>query len=374
LRKISRLIKKEFLQIKRDRAMRTMILVMPIMQLLLLGYVVSSEVTNIKTVICDLDNSPLSRSIVRKIQNSRYFDVRFFETRQSHIQEYLDSGRASVAVVFPQGLSKQLRRNEISSLQILMDGQDVNSSTIALGYLNGILEEFMTDQVIARLASGETAVEIHLVQPNIRIWYNPDLRNSDYMVPGIAIFLLTIITSLISAMGLVREREIGTLEQLLVAPIKKYELIIGKIIPFAIIGLFEMAIAVAFAKLWYHIPIVGNLALFFIFAVIYLFTTLGVGLFVSATAHTQQQAMFMAWFVMIFVFIMSGFMFPIENMPRPAQLLTYLNPMRYFIIVVRELFIKGAGLSHLYPQGIALMIFGGGIFAVAVARFQSRMR
>lgn len=372
--KISCLIKKEFLQVKRDRAMRGMILVMPILQLLLLGYVVSSEVKNIKTVICDLDNSPTSRSLTQKIQNSRYFNVRFFENRQGHIQEYMDSGKASVAVVFPQGLSKQLKRGETSSVQILMDGQDVNSSTIALGYLNGILEEFMTEQVTTRLAAAESVGEIHLVQPNFRIWYNPDLKNSDSMVPGIAIFLLTMITTLISAMGLVREREIGTLEQLLVAPIKKYELIIGKIIPFAIIGLFEMTVAITFAKLWYHIPIVGNLALFFVFTVVYLFTTLGIGLFVSASAHTQQQAMFMSWFVMIFVILMSGFMFPIENMPRPAQLLTYLNPMRYFIIVVRELFIKGAGLSHLWPQGLALMLFGGGIFAVAVARFQSRMK
>jgi ABC-2 type transport system permease protein len=175
-------------------------------------------------------------------------------------------------------------------------------------------------------------------------------------------------------MGLVREREIGTLDQLLVAPVKRYQLLVGKIIPFAIVGLLELSFAIAFAKVWYHIPIVGNLLLFFIFAVVYLLTTLGIGLFVSASSHTQQQAMFMSWFFMIFIFLMSGFMFPVENMPRFAQYLTYLNPMRYFILVVREIFIKGATLRYLYQQGLALVVFGGVIFTIAVLRFQSRTR
>jgi ABC-2 type transport system permease protein len=194
------------------------------------------------------------------------------------------------------------------------------------------------------------------------------------MIPGIVVFLLTMVTSLVSAMGLVRERDIGTLEQLLVAPIKKHELLIGKIVPFAVVGLVELGLAVSFAKLWYQIPIVGNIGLFILFILIYLFTTLGVGLFVSASASTQQQAMFFAFFLMLFFMVMSGFIFPIENMPRSMQLLSYIDPMRYMMTATREIFIKGAGWRHLYWQGIALVIFGGTIFSFAVMRFQKRMR
>jgi ABC-2 type transport system permease protein len=194
------------------------------------------------------------------------------------------------------------------------------------------------------------------------------------MVPGIVVFLLTMVTSLISAMGLVREKEIGTLEQLLVSPIRKHELLIGKMIPYSAVGFIELTLALGFAKAWYHIPIVGNLGLFVLFALIFLFTTLGIGLLISASAQNQQQAMFMTVFTMFFFIIMSGFMFPIENMPKVMQILSYLDPMRYMILSTREIFIKGATLHTLYVQGIALVIFGGVIFSFAVWRFQSRMK
>ncbi len=370
--RIKFIIKKEFVHIRRDRAMRVILVALPIIQLLLLGYVVSSEVKNIPTVICDMDRSPLSRELTRKIVASHYFDVRGMVEEREQVRELLDEGRATTAVIFPDGMSAAAALNERATIEIIMDGQEVNTAFIALGYLNGILEDELARRLDASMFSGEVAVR--RVQPNIRVWYNPNLKNSDYMVPGLAIFLLTIITALLSSMGLVREREIGTLEQLLVTPITKAELIIGKIIPFAVVGLVELAAALTFARLWFHVPLVGSLPLLFLFAVIYLFTTLGVGLFVSATAHTQQQAMFMSWFIMIFVFLMSGLNFPIENMPRFARLLTYLNPMRYFIIVVRELLIKGSGLRYLYTQGLALAAFGAVIFTIAVIRFQNRMK
>ncbi len=374
MKRIPYILKKEFLQLRRDRAMKVLLFIMPIFQLLILGYVVSSEVRNIYTVICDLDNSPASRQIVERIKNSGYFNLRYFEARENHLPYYLDSGKASVAVVIPQNMSRNLAKNQKTQIQIIVDGQDSNTSTIALGYISGILESFISDRVGQQLANTPEAMDVHLLSPNIRIWYNENLKYSDYMVPGIMVFLLTMVTALISAMGLVREREIGTLEQLLVAPIKKYELIIGKIIPFAIIGLFVLSVALVFAKLWYDIPIVGNLGLFFLFAIIFLFTTLGIGLFVSASTHTQQQAMFMSWFLMLFMLLLSGFMFPIENMPKSVRYLTYLNPLRYFVLVTREILIKGATVQHLYNQGIALAIFGGSIFSFAVIRFQNRMK
>ncbi len=374
MRKILHIIKKEFIQVRRDRGMLMILFVAPLLQLLILGFVISSEVRNIRTVICDLDDSSTSRLLVERIRNSGYFDLAWFDTRQNHLHEYLDDGRAVVAVVIPSDFSTRLQRGERTSLQVLMDGQDSNTSTIALGYINGILQSEMMDQIEGQLMGSEAAAEVHLISPNLRVWYNEELKNSDYMVPGIVVFLLTMVTTLVAAMGLVREREIGTLEQLLVAPIRKHELLIGKLVPFAVLGLIELAFAISVAKLIYDIPIAGNLGLLLIFTIVYLFTTLGLGLFISATSGTQQQAMFLTLFFLMFFMLMSGFLFPIENMPKTMQIISLLNPMRYFVLVIREIFIKGAVVRHLFHQGVALLIFGAVVFTFAVLRFQSRMK
>lgn len=374
MRKILHIIKKEFIQVRRDRGMLMILFVAPLLQLLILGFVISSEVRNIRTVICDLDDSSTSRLLVERIRNSGYFDLAWFDTRQNHLHDYLDDGRAVVAVVIPSDFSTRLQRGERTSLQVLMDGQDSNTSTIALGYINGILQSEMMDQIEGQLMGSEAAAEVHLISPNLRVWYNEELKNSDYMVPGIVVFLLTMVTTLVAAMGLVREREIGTLEQLLVAPIRKHELLIGKLVPFAVLGLIELVFAISVAKLIYDIPIVGNLGLLLIFTIVYLFTTLGLGLFISATSGTQQQAMFLTLFFLMFFMLMSGFLFPIENMPKTMQIISLLNPMRYFVLVIREIFIKGAVVRHLFHQGVALLIFGAVVFTFAVLRFQSRMK
>lgn len=324
-------------------------------------------------VVCDLDNSSISRELIQRVKISEYFHIKYFDRRENLLHEYLDSGKASVAMVIPRNLSVNLKKNIPTQIQILIDGQDSNTSTIALCYIGGIFEDFFAD-IISQQLKGSDALDIHLLTPNIRVWYNEELKFSNFMIPGLVVFLLTIVTSLVSAMGLVREKEIGTLEQILVTPIKKHELLIGKIIPFALIGIIVLTIAVAFAKIWYKIPIEGNLGVFAMFVIIYLFTTLGIGLFVSATAHTQQQAMFMTFFILIFFMFFSGFLFPIENMPKPAQYLSYLDPMRYLIVVVREIFIKGSPLKYLYWQGVALIIFGGSIFSIAVLKFQKKLK
>lgn len=352
--------------------MMALLFLVPIIQLLILGYTVSSEVRNINLAVCDMDESPLSRELTERFRNSRYFRLRCADPRENRIRQYLDNGQVSAAVVFPIGLSENVARGVPSRIQVLMDGQDSNTSTIALGYILGILENYMQDE-LALMSRNPEAPDLHLLTPQVRVWYNEDLRPSHFMVPGIAVFLLTLVTTLVSAMGLVREKEIGTLEQLLVSPLKKHEILIGKIIPFSAVGFIELALAVAFAKIWYGIPIAGKLSLFALFSLIYLFTTLGLGLLISATAKSQQQAMFMTVFLMFFFIIMSGFLFPIENMPVAMRILSHLNPMRYMITATREIFIKGATLHSLYLEGIALVVFGGVIFSFAVRRFQNRM-
>jgi ABC-2 type transport system permease protein len=374
MRRIRYLIQKEFRQVRRDRIMIAILFVVPIAQLLLLGYVVSSEVKHVQTVVCDMDQSAVSRALIDRVKNSGYFDIRYYETSENRLSRYFDRGRVTIALVVPHDFHRRLQRNQPAQIQILMDGQDSNTAVVAMGYLAGILESYLTDQVTLQMRALSGEVDLHMVSPAVRVWYNENLKNSHFMVPGIVVFLLTMVTSLVSAMGLVRERELGTLEQLMVAPIKKYELLMGKLIPFAVLGFIELFLGLLFAKLWYGISIVGNLGLLTMFAFLYLFSTLGIGLFVSASSRTQQQAMFMAMFLIVFFMLMSGFFVPIENMPESIRTLTYLNPMRYFILVVREIFIKGSDLRYLYPQGLALLAFGSLIFSFATMRFQKRMK
>lgn len=368
------LIRKEFIQVFRDKAMIFIIFVMPLVQVLLLGSAVSTNIKHIKTIICDLDRTPSSRELIRRFQHTKYFDLQFIEINQKHITPYIDQGKATIAIVIPTRFEKDLKRNQSPTVHILVDGQDSNSSLIAMGYANRIVQAFSLEKLQNSLTRDPKAFrQIHLVAPETRIWYNPNLEAKNYMIPGIVIILLTVVTTLLTALGLVREKEIGTLEQLMVTPIKSYQLMIGKTVPFAILGFIEITFAITLAKLWYQIPIQGNLLLFFGFALIFMFTTLGVGIFVSTISKTQQQALFLAWFFMVFAILMSGFMFPIENMPKLMQYLTYINPVRYFITIVRELFLKGSGLSYLWQQGLIMTIFSIVIITFSAIRFQKRV-
>ena len=374
MRKIFSIIKKEFLQVFRDRAMLAIIFVMPILQLLILGYSISTDIKHIPIVICDLDNTLTSRNLIRDFQYSGYFDIIDYETDRHDLSKYLDTGRATIALSIPLNFAKNLRRNVQPEVQLLIDGQDSNSSLIALGYANNIIQAFTREHLEKQaMRSPSSRRFLKAIEIESRIWYNPDLRAKNYMVPGIIVLLLTIITTILTAMGIVREKEIGTLEQLMVSPIKSQQLIIGKTVPFAILGLMEMAFAILVAKLWYNIPITGNLIVLVLFAFVFIFTTLGLGIFISTIAQTQQQAMFLAWFIMVFAILMSGFLFPIENMPNVLQYVTYINPVRYFIVVVRDLFLKGSGLRYLWSQGVIMTIFSILIIALSTVRFHKRI-
>jgi ABC-2 type transport system permease protein len=375
MQQIIYLIRKEFRQVLRDKAMLRIIFVAPLIQLVLLGYAITTDIKNIPIVICDLDNSHESRELVRGFEHAGRFIITGRISDRSGISDYLDSGTASLVLAIPQNFARDLKNQQSPQVQILVDGQDSNSSLIAIGYANQIIRSFITDQMVDVVLSNPIKAQgIHLIEPEINVWYNPNLVAKNYMVPAIVALLLTIITSVLTAMGIVREKEIGTLEQLMVTPIKPYQLMIGKTVPFAILGFFEVVFALTVAKLWFNIPIVGNLLEFALFTLVFMFTTLGVGIFVSASAKTQQQAMFMAWFFMVFAIIMSGFMFPIENMPRVLQYLTYLNPLRYFLTIVRELFLKGSGFVHLWQQGLIMLVFSISILMLAAIRFEKRIK
>ncbi len=375
MQKILYLIRKEFLQVLRDKAMLRIIFIVPIIQLILLGYAVTTDIKRIPVVFCNLDESAMSRELISEIKHSGYFLINYYEKDPQKIRDYLDTGKAKIAIIIPIDFSGDLQRNLHPDIQILVDGEDSNTSLVALGYVSNIIQAFSKEQFRDKLLGNpQQARRIHLIEPLIRVWYNPNLLAKNYMVPGIVVMLLTIITTILTAMGIVREKEIGTLEQLMVSPIKPYQLMVGKTVPFAALGLLEIAVAIIVAKLWYNIPILGNLGILTLFAIIFMFTTLGLGIFISTVAKTQQQAIFMAWFILVFGIIMSGFLFPIENMPKFLQYLSYANPVRYFITVVRELFLKGSGITYLWKEGLIMLIFGVTIITLSAMRFQKRIK
>ncbi|MEE4311020.1 MAG: ABC transporter permease [candidate division KSB1 bacterium] len=375
MRRIFFIIQKEFRQVFRDKPMLAILFIMPLIQLIILGYAITTDIRNISMLVSDYDNSTQSRELIQKFRNSGYFIISGNELDRGEVRKRLDHSEVSIAVTIPHNFAADIRRKQQPQIQILADGVDSNSSLVAVGYATEILRSFLKERLHENLMSNPAlAKRVHSIDPKIRIWYNPNLEATHYMVPGIIVLLLTIVTTMLTALGLVREKEIGTLEQLMVTPIQSQQLIIGKTVPFAILGFFEISFAILVARIYYGIHIEGNLAVLALFAFIFVFTTLGLGIFISTASKTQQQAMFMAWFMIIFAILMSGFLFPIENMPKVLQYMTYINPVRYFITTVRELFLKGSGLAHLWPQGLTMLCFSLVIMTMSAIRFQKRIK
>lgn len=362
------IIHKEFIQLRRTRAMIGITLGMPIIQLLVLGFAISSDVVNVPTVIADLDNSPLSRGLVSRLENTRYLNVKYRVDDLASGGLLLKENKAIIAVVIPARFSEDVQRGRKPAILVQADAQNTNVALTGVGYVRRIVQSWMTG-----IAGSSLPVSFTMLELKSRIWYNPELKSTWYMVPGIVVLLTTIITMLLTALAIVREREVGTLEQLMVTPITRAELILGKTIPFAVLGIVELTIALIVAKIIYAIPIAGSIPLFFGLSILFIFSTMGLGILASTMSHTQQQALFLAWFMMIFCILMSGFFLPLDNMPPLVYYLTYIDPLRYFMVIVRELFLKGAGLADLWPQVAALAGLAVTLLTVAVARFNKRL-
>lgn len=363
------LIRKEFIQLSRTRAMIGITFGMPIIQLLLLGFAVSSDVVHVPTVITDLDNSQVSRGLVSRLENTRYLDVRYRAGDARSADILLAENKAIISVTIPDNFSGDIAGGKKPAILLKADAQNTNIALTGVGYVRRIVQSWMNSLSIGASIS----VPFTMINLESRVWYNPELKSAWFMVPGIMVLLITIITMLLTALAIVREREMGTLEQLMVTPITRTELILGKTIPFAALGMLELTLALILAKIIYAIPITGSLPLFFVLSLLFIFSTLGLGILVSTMSHTQQQALFLAWFIMIFCILMSGFFLPLENMPPAVYLLTYINPLRYFLTIVRELFLKGTGLTDLWPQAAALAGLAVVLLTAAVARFNKRL-
>ncbi len=358
MRKIGYMIRKEFRQIFRDPPMIAIIFFVPIVQLLIFSFAVTTEVKHVKLVIADLDGSSRSREIRRSFESTDWFRTTSVTRDLSEIESRMRGWDAQLGLVIPARFGEDEERGLTPQIGIVIDGVDGNAASVAMGYATGILSRGTQDP--------------HLVMKE-RMLYNPDLDSKNYMVPAIIVVLLTIIPMMLSAMSLVKEKEIGTLEQLLVTPLSKRQLLMGKLTPFLILSYAELAIVTTIAVLVFHIEMNGSYLDLAFAALLYLGTTIGLGIFISTFSGTQQQAMFFAWFIMMFMILLGGFMIPITNMPLAVQRITYLNPMRYFIFVVRDIFQKGSGLEILWRDVAALAAYGILIFSFGVFKFRKRV-
>ncbi|MFA6471332.1 MAG: ABC transporter permease [Candidatus Latescibacterota bacterium] len=363
------IIKKEFIQLRRTRSMIGIALVMPIVQLVILGFAVSGDVIHVPTALIDLDNSPMSRTLANKFDNTRYLEIKFHSRDHRDSDRYLEENKAIIAITIPHDFERDIARGKRPAIMIKADAQNTNIALTGSGYVRRILQSWLT----SLSPGGEIPIALHTINTESRVWYNPELKQTWFMVPGILVLLVTIITMLLTGFAIVREREMGTLEQLMVTPITRTELILGKTIPFAVLGMVDMMLALFVAKIIYQIPIAGSLFLFLGLSLIYLFCTLGLGILVSTVARTQQQALFLDWYILVFCIIMSGFFLPLENMPKLIYYLTYIDPVRYFMTIVRELFLKGSGMSALWEPTVALVILAVILMTSAIIRLNKRL-
>ncbi|RPI36617.1 MAG: ABC transporter permease [Nitrospiraceae bacterium] len=358
--------KKELIQIWRDPLSLAMAFLMPVMLLFIFGYAITLDVNNLKTVVCDLDKSSRSRELVDALGASGYFTVVGNIHEQKEIDSYLDSGRAFVALTIPQGFLEHLKTGKETSLQFIVDGSDSNTATIAFGYISAI-----TDMYSQRIRGGRVTP---LMDLRVRVWYNPELKSRNFIIPGLIAVIMAVITALLTSLTIAREWERGTMEQLISTPVKVPELILGKLIPYFFIGLADVIFSVLLAVFLFEVPLRGNPLLLMLLSGIFLFGGLSLGILISIAAKSQlvaSQISMIATFLP--AFLLSGFMFSIANMPKPLQIFTHVIPARYFVTMLKGIFLKGSTLKILLFETLLLSFFGLFVFAVANKKFRKRV-
>lgn len=375
MRFLRTIIWKEFKQIKADPIMIRLIIFPVFIQLFILGYAITTEVSHTTVTIVDYCNSPQSRSLSQTVVHSPLFDYVGPSPSETAAHTSLDNGTAKLALIIPHDFSRELNRGTKDARgQLLVDGQDAQSAGVAAGYMNAILAQWNKDVLKKKLeAKGlhiETMIPI-VVQPVIL--FNPMLKSTWYMVPGLAVVLITMITALLTGLSIVKEKESGTLEQLMVTPLSPLHVVLGKVVPLIVIGLFELCVALVIAITWFGIPFKGNFFTLLVFALTYMVSSLGIGIFTSTIARTTQQVLFLTFFVLIFFLLLSGFFIPVENMPGWVQTITLVNPLRHFMEIIRSIFLKGSGFAELWQQGAALLGIGCTVFGASLLAFHRKV-
>ena len=375
MQRVGFLIWKELIELRGDPRLFGVVILAPIIQLFMLGYAATTDVRNVPVVVADADRSAASRDLVERFNASPNFSVIAVVSGYNEIDPYLERGLAWMALSIPPRYGESLGAGRPQTLQVIADGSDANSSNVALGYATNLIAAYAQELSAGRAGSmlGAGSMPARGIDARVRVWFNPRLESHDFMIPGVLALLLLVVTTNLSSMGIVREKELGTLEQLNVTPLRRWQLIVGKLLPYALIGMIDAFLVIAVAVLWFQIPLRGSVLLLLALTLIYLLTTLGLGLFVSTVSSTQQQAMMTTTFFFLTPMIyLSGFVFPIENMPPVIQFVTYLIPLRYFLVIVRSIFLKGVGLETLWPQVAALTAWGVAILSLAIARSTKR--
>ena len=370
MRRVGFMVWKELIELRRDPRLFGVIVFAPILQLFMLGYAATTDIRHVPVVVADADRSAASRDLIARFGASPNFSVVGVVTGANEVDAFLERGRAWMALSIPAGYGEALGAGRPQAVQVIADGSDANSTNIGLGYATSLIAGYAQQLAIERGGAGGAAGGI---EPRVRVWFNPRLESRDFMIPGVVAMLLLMVTTNMAAMGIVREKELGTLEQLNVTPLKRWELILGKLLPYALVGMIDAALVIGVALLWFQIPLLGSVWLLFTLMVVFMLSTLGLGLFVSTISATQQQAMMTAiFFFLIPMIYLSGFMFPIENMPAAIQWMTYLIPLRYFLVILRSIFLKGVGLETLWPQVLALGAWGVAMLTLAIVRSTKR--
>ncbi len=375
MKTVIKIIIKEFQQFRRDPKMFGIILIAPVMQLIFLGYAATLDIKSVKTIVYDVDKSELSRKLIRQFDGSTYFVVKDYLNNYDEVYKKMDEGNTIAAIVIPKNFEKDINRGESATIQAIFNGSDGNTASIASGYVAKVVGKFAGEIGNDRLKlRGITKLPTGEVTSQYRIWYNPAVESRFFMVPSIVGLLLSLITLLLTSLAIVKEKEIGTLEQLIVTPIKSWQLIAGKLIPFVMLGFVTVVLVLTAMRVIFGIDVKGDVAFLFFSSFIYILSTLGLGLLVSTFSKTQQQAMMIATFgVMMPLIFLSGFSFPVENMPDIFQKISVIIPLKYFILIIRGVILKGAGFAEHWQDLSAMFIIGIVILGISVLRFNKRI-
>jgi ABC-2 type transport system permease protein len=368
------LIRKEFIQIVRDPRTLILVLVIPIMQLLLLGYAATNDVRNVPLAVFDQDHGPAARLLLDAYRAADYFRIAYDVDSEQQLRDLIDQGLARAGMIIPPDYSQKIQANESAQVAFVLDGSDPTVASTSLSAAQLIGQSLGTEVMLDRLARRGTPASLTLpIDIRSQVWYNPDLVSAYFMIPGVIGMILYALTSILTATAIVRERERGTIEQLIVTPIRPWELILGKLLPYVILAFFNTLEVLALGAWWFKVPIRGDLSLILLLSGLFLLSSLGIGLLASTIANTQQEAMLTVWMTLLPGIFLSGFFFPLEAMPTVLRWISYLMPLRYYLVIIRALTLKGVRFEAIQGEVIALGIFGIAIMAAAALRFRKRL-
>ncbi|KYZ76638.1 ABC transporter permease [Anaerosporomusa subterranea] len=369
--RLRHMIRKEFIQVFRNSKMRAIVLVMPLVQSMIFGYAVTTDVKQVATAIYDQSATPESRDLIDRFIHSGYFSVKTVIHSDREIDELIDQGKVATVIRIPHDFSSKIVAGATAPVQIIVDGIDSNTAGVVLNYAGNIVRNNAVELQQKQMNSaGREPVGVNI---QTRSWFNENLTSRNFYVPGVIAVIVMLVTLLLTSMSVVREKELGTMEQIVVTPITPFEFILGKTMPSIILGFANMILVTLISVFWFDIPVRGSIITLFIANGFYLMTTIGIGLLISTVSETQQQAMMSTFFFYLPAVLLSGFMFPIANMPDVVQTFTYLNPLRYFLIIIRGIFLKGVGVAILWPQILALLALGSVVLTMAVKRFRKNL-